>query len=167
MSMTEDSAVIQKAKDRKVKRWIGVMLLIAIAYFVYSNFPISWPISGLVVHISGQQVQTCGPRTLTETYPEQLKVSETGFRVITAEHKAVIELVNTDDVPGEVRVIVYCIDGDSQGEQMRQIEPGMTEVFNFLDVADCDLEYYISPGMVYRQRNITVAAGDADCPGPG
>ncbi|MBW2965041.1 hypothetical protein KY363_06295, partial [Candidatus Woesearchaeota archaeon] len=164
-TMTEDQTTARRERNRKVERVIGILLLISIAYFIYSNFGISWPVSGRAVHSSESTLQQCGPRTLTETYPEQLRVRELGFRVLNDERKAVLEVVNADDVPGEVRVTIYCINGDAQGEQVSTIEPGRTEIFSFLDVPDCDLEYYVSPGIVYRQRNISVASGQEGCDG--
>jgi hypothetical protein len=152
-------------KPKKMKKLIGILLLVAIAYFIFTNFDFAdWPKLGLV--IEGQS-KSCteirGPKTMTDTVIEQLEVEDLGFKALRDENKALIEVRNVDNVTGKVRVVLYCRNGDEQGEKTKSLEPGEKEVFSFLDVKDCDLGYIIEPETRRKRVNKTVYVTDSMC----
>jgi hypothetical protein len=154
---------IRHARNMKKKRIVGILLVIAIAYFIFSNFELGWP-SGFAVKEEGDScIETKGPSYLTDTIVGPLDIEETGFKVMINERKAVLNIQNNDNVTGRVRVIVFCINGDEQGEQRKSIDPGEEMVYNFLDVDDCDLDYYIDPETVARKVNRSVEGEDVEC----
>ena len=150
-------------KNSRRKRVIGILLVIAILYSVVSNLDLGWP-SGFAIKEQGETcVETKGPKEVTDTIVQALDIEEMGFKVLVDEGKAVLSIRNRDNVTGKVRVIVYCVNGAEQGEQRKSINPGETEVFNFLDVEDCDLDYYIDPETVTRKVSRTVEGEDVEC----
>lgn len=156
---------MQIRKNRRKKRIIGLLFLIALGYFILTNFDLGdLPWVGLA--IEGPK-QTCteirGPKTMTDTEVSTLKVDDMGFKALRNENKAVLEVRNTDDVSGDVRVTVYCVNGDQQGEQKKTLEPGETGVFSFLDVRDCDLDYIVEPELIKTRVNKTVYVTDSVC----
>ncbi len=155
----------KKDNKNRTKTVIGLLLLAAIAYFVLTNFNLGdWPKLG--VKIEGPKT-TCteirGPKTMTDTVIDRLKVEDLGFKVINDERRAEITVKNKDNATGEVRVTLYCRDGDEQGEEKKSIEAGESAVFSFLDVDDCDLDYIIEPETISRRVNKTVYVTDSVC----
>ncbi|MBN1544875.1 hypothetical protein JW898_05445 [Candidatus Woesearchaeota archaeon] len=161
----DDKKLSKMRKNNRTKTVIGLLLLIAVAYFLLTNFSIGdWPKFG--AEISGASkscIDVRGPKIMTDTVVEQLKVDDEGFVALRNENKAVLTLKNRDDEAGEVRVTVFCRNGDQQGEQKKKVEPGETAVFNFLDVADCDLDYIIEPELTKKRVNRTVYVTDSVC----
>jgi hypothetical protein len=155
----------QKNRKKRTKTVIGILLLIAIAYFVLTNFDLGdWPRLGMVIEGPSK---TCteirGPKVMTDTVIEQLKVEDLGFKALRNENKAVITVRSKDEEAGNVRVIVYCRNGDQQGEETKRIEAGETAVFSFLDVDDCDLDYLIEPETIRKKVERTVYVDDSIC----
>lgn len=152
-------------KNRRVKTVIGLLLLIAVAYFILTNFDFGdWPALGFAIRGPGQ---TCteirGPKVMSDTVIEQLEVEDLGFRILRNENKAVLKVRNKDERAGEVRVTLYCRNGYQQGDQEKDIDPGETETFRFLDVSDCELDYIIEQENVKRRVNKTVYVTDSVC----
>lgn len=152
-------------KPKKMKRVIGILLIMAIAYFVFTNFDLAdWPKLGLVIEGPSQScTEIRGPKTMTDTVIEQLEVEDRGFKALRDENKALIEVRNVDNVTGKVRVLLYCRNGNEQGEETKRIEPGEKAVFSFLDVEDCDLDYIIEPETMRKKVNKTVYVTDSVC----
>jgi hypothetical protein len=155
----------QKEKNQKVKKAIGILLLIAIAYFLLTNFDLAdWPKFG--VKIEGP-TKTCteirAPKTMTDTEISQLKVNDLGFKVVDAENRAELTVQNVDNITGEVRVLLYCRNGAQQGDDRKSIGAGETAVFTFFDTEDCDLDYIIEPEMMKKRVTKTVYVNDSVC----
>jgi len=155
----------RKEKNERNKKIIGFLLLAAVAYVLITNFDLAdWP--KLWVKIEGPK-ETCteirAPKTMTDTEISQLKVNDLGFKVVDAENRAELTVQNTDDETGEVRVLLYCRDGEQQGEEKKSISAGETAVFTFLDTEDCDLDYIIEPEMMKKRVTKTVYVNDSVC----
>jgi hypothetical protein len=147
------------------RKLIGIALIIVLAHFIFTNFSLDdWPKVGFV--IKGQP-ETCteirGPKTMTDTVIEQLDVDDTDFRVLRNENKAVITIRNRDTVEGDVRVRLYCVNGAEIGDLTKRLDPGESALFNFLDVPDCDLDYYVQPDTVKMTVNRTVQVSTSAC----
>ena len=152
-------------KPKKMKKIIGILLLIAIAYFIFTNFDLAgWPKLGDVIEGPSKScTEIRGPKTMTDTIIKQLEVEDLGFKALRDESKALIEVRNADNVTGKVRVVLYCRNGDEQGEDTKRLEPGEKTVFSFLDVDDCDLDYTIEPQTTRKKVNKTVYVTDSVC----
>lgn len=152
-------------KPRLAKRLIGIALIIVLAHFILTNFDLDdWPKVGLAIEGSRETcTEISGPETMTDTITEPLDVTDTGFRVMRNENKAVLTIENTDDAEGDVRVRLYCVNGKEVGDMTKTLSPGKSAVFNFLDVPDCDLDYYIQPDTVRRKVNRTVRVSKSTC----
>jgi hypothetical protein len=155
----------RKKRNQRMKTAIGMLLLIAVAYFILTNFDLpGWPRLGII--LEGPKA-TCteirGPKTVTDTVVEKLKVRDAGFRVVSDERRAELTVENTDNTSGEVRVMLFCRDGEQQGEQKQPIAAGATGTFTFLDVDDCDLDYIIQPELLTRKVTRTAYATDTSC----
>ncbi len=152
-------------KNRRVKTLIGLLLLIAVAYFILTNFDLGdWPALGFAIRGPGQTcTEISGPKVMTDTVIEQLEVEDLGFQILRNENKALLKVRNKDDHAGNVRVLLYCRNGYQQGEQKKKIEPGDTETFSFLDVSDCELDYIIEPENIKRRVNRTAYVTDSVC----
>jgi hypothetical protein len=161
-----DERKLQKLrKNERMKRIIGILLLIAVAYFILTNFDIpGWPGFGI---ISEGPKATCteirGPTIVTDTVVEKLSVTDAGFKVMSDERRAELDVTNTDSISGEVRVMLFCRDGEEQGEQKQTLPAGATGKFTFLDVDDCDLDYIIQPELTTRKVNRTSYSTDTSC----
>jgi len=152
-------------KNKRAKMIIGTLLLIAVAYFLFTNFDLSdWPKFGIVAEGSKT---TCteirGPKMMTDTVVEKLRVRDAGFKAVSDERRAELTVENTDNISGEVRVMLFCRDGEEQGEQKKTIEAGSAGVFTFLGVDDCDLDYIIQPELMTRRVNRTSYVTDTSC----
>ena len=157
--------LIRIKKNRLKKKIIGLLLIIAIAYFILSNFDLGdLPLTGMI--ITGEST-TCteirGPSTMTDTEVRDLQIEDRGFQVLRNENKATISIRNTDNQSGSVRVMLFCSDGTKQGEDTRTLDSGETQVFNFLDVRDCELDYMIEPGVITARVEKTTYTTDTVC----
>ena len=152
-------------KNKKGKTIIGILLLIAIVYFILTNFSLGdWPKLGLVLEGHSKTcIEIRGPKEMTDTVITQLKVEDMGFKALWNENKAVLNVRNKDNITGEVRVMLYCRNGNEQGDETKQIEPGETAVFSFLDVEECDLDYIIEPETMRKKVKKTVYVTDSVC----
>ncbi|MBW2968235.1 hypothetical protein KY362_07150 [Candidatus Woesearchaeota archaeon] len=139
-------------KNNRTKGIIGLFLLIAVGYLIYTNVELGHlPWAGMVVEGPKQTcTETRGPKVLTDTVVEQLQIDDLGFEALKSEDKAVIKVKNTDEVGGDVRVMLYCRNGDQQGDLTKHLIPGEEALFLFEDVADCDLDYIIEPELLRR-----------------
>jgi hypothetical protein len=111
-------------KNQRAKKIIGILLLIAIAYFVLTNFDFpGWPRFGVLM--DGPKT-TCteirGPKMMTDTVVEKLQVRDAGFKAVSDERRAELTVENIDNVSGEVRVMLFCRDGEQQGEQKKRVQ---------------------------------------------
>lgn len=155
----------EKDKNETIKRVIGFLIIAAVAFFILTNFDLGdWPKLGFM--LEGPKT-TCteirAPKVMTDTVVERLRVEDLGFEVINEQRTAEITIKNIDKVRGTVRVVLYCKDGDGQGDQQKNLLPGETGIFEFTGVDDCDTEYIIEPELMSRQVNRTVYATDSVC----
>ncbi|HII72109.1 TPA: hypothetical protein HA265_05120 [Candidatus Woesearchaeota archaeon] len=151
-------------RNNQKKAVIGFLLLLVVGYFIWTNFDIRLPWTGMVV--TGEKttcVETRGPKMLTDTVIKKLKVSDEGFEVSRSEDTAALKVRNADERDGTARVTLYCEDGDQQGENVKNIKAGETETFMFQDVAECDLSYVIEPQIIREQVNRTVYVSGQEC----
>ena len=163
--ITDEDMMSRIRKNNRMKRIIGFLLLTAIAYFIFTNFDLGdFPKAGFVIHgESNTCTEVRGPQVMTDTEIESLQIEDKGFQVLRNENKAVITVRNTDDTAGSVKVRLYCINGNEQGDIAKNLDPGETAVFSFLDIADCDLDYIILPDTIKRKVNKTVYVSDSGC----
>lgn len=147
------------------KKLIGIALIIVLAHLILTNFSFDdWPKIGFA--IKGQPescIEISGPKTITDTVVEQLDVDDTDFRVLRNENKAVITIKNRNAVEGYVRVRLYCVNGAEVGDLTKRLDPGESALFNFLDVPDCELDYYVQPDTIKRTVNRTVQVSNSAC----
>jgi hypothetical protein len=161
----ENGTMTARRNSRRMKTFIGILLLLSLAYFVLTNFDLAdWPGMGLVIQgPSSTCVETRGPNVLTDTVIYQLKVEDKGFEAMRDRNRAVISVKNDDNRSGDVRVTLYCRNGDGQGDDTKKIAAGDTETFIFEDVKDCDLDYIIEPETFTTRVNRTVYVSESKC----
>ena len=152
-------------KSNLPKKILGLLLLVVLIHFIFTNFSLDdWPKIGMM--LKGES-KTCieikGPKVMTDTIIEQLKVDDIDFKVMRNENRAIITIENKDNRTGDVRVLLYCRNGDEQGEQSKTIRAGESEVFSFIDINDCDLDYIIEPDTIHRRVNRTVYVSNSVC----
>lgn len=152
-------------KSSLPKKIIGLLLLVVLIHFIFTNFRFDdWSKIGITLNGA---TTTCteirGPKVVTDTIIEQLKVDDTGFKVVRNENRAIITIENKDNRTGEVRVLLYCRNGDEQGEESKIMLAGESAEFNFIDVRDCDLDYIVECDTVRRRVNRTVYVSNSVC----
>ena len=159
-----DKNLKRMRKNNRMKAVIGTVLFLVIAYVIYTNGGVQL-LKGSVV-TEGEKT-TCtevrGPKDLTDTVTELLKVEDLGFAAIETSDLAEITVRNIDDRIGAVTVRLYCRNGEEQGVQTLSIPAGETETFVFMDVPDCDLDYIVEPDFVTRKVNRTGYSTDVLC----
>lgn len=160
-----DSKELQKIqKNNRIKATIGTLLFIVIFYVIYTNGGADLVKGSLVTE--GEKT-TCteikGPKVMTDTITEPLKVEDLGFAALETSDMAEITVKNIDDRIGAVTVRLFCNDEDEQGSQTISIAAGKTETFVFMDVPDCDLGYVVEPDFITRKVNQTGYSTDVSC----
>jgi len=165
MQEASKERIEQIKKNRRKKKIIGLLLLIVLGYMLFSNLDLGdLPWVGMT--IKGPS-KTCtevrGPQTMTDTEVRDLEVMDMGFRADRNENRATITVANIDNVTGDVRVTLYCRNGNQQGELNKELDPGDEEIFTFLDVSDCELEYIIEPEIIKTRVERTAYVTDTVC----
>ena len=161
----EEEKLRRIRKDNRIKAVVGLFLLLAVGFFVWRHVELDGlPFVGMVISESSKEcIEIKGPQVMTDTVVRPLEIEDLGFEVIRDKNRAVITVKNIDEEYGEVKVRVYCKNGNEQGRETKRIFAGSEEIFIFEDVNDCDLEYMIEPELLSKRVNKTVYVEDVVC----
>ncbi len=150
--------------NARVRTVLGLLLVCAIAFFVITHFGVSLPLVSMVVTGPSKDcVETRGPQILTDTEVRQLEVMDTGIERLKDSDEAIVRVENIDDTAGNVKVTLFCTNGNELGEMTKKIGVGEEQSFVFDAVKDCDLDYIIEPELLKWKVNRTVYVEGQEC----
>lgn len=114
-----------------IKRIIGLLLLIVIFHFIFSNFDVLNHLVGFVVEVQ-EKPKTTEMQITRQVVTEPLKIRENYFKEDFRKHLFLINISNIDDVGGNVTLTLICNRTNFyEVSKTARIESGESYVFDF------------------------------------
>jgi hypothetical protein len=113
------------------RRIVGVLLLIVVFHFIFTNFDVLNHLVGFVVEVE-EEPETRNFGITKQIVTEPLKIRENFFKEDFKRFLFLINISNIDNVEGKVTATLICNRSDFFSvNETASIKPGKDHVFNF------------------------------------